>query len=82
MVPPEDCPSHNSNAQLDDYDIYTYQLTYVDDNGVEVTCLIDATHVHTDDDHVEIWNDDILLLMMQRISVRNLRNVSVMDMPL
>lgn len=62
-----------------DWDLYTYQLKYVNDNGVEITNLIEATHAHTDDDHVEFWDNDVLLLMVQRHSVRQVRNVTVMD---
>lgn len=66
--------------ETEEWDLYTYQLKYVEDDGTAVTKLLEATHIHTDDDHVEIWDGDILLLMIQRMSVRNIRNVSELDM--
>lgn len=72
----------NPTEEDETWDLYTYQLRYVADDGEVVTNLIEATHVHTDDDHVEIWDHDILLFMIQRHSVQQLRNVSELDMRL
>lgn len=65
---------------IEEWDIYTFELCYVDDAGEVVTKLLDATHAETDDDHVEFWDGEILLLMVQRSAIRNIRNVTLLDM--
>lgn len=65
---------------IEEWDIYTFQLRYIDDNGEVTTKLLDATHAETDDDHVEFWDGEILLFMIQRSAIRNIRNVTLLDM--
>lgn len=92
-MPPKDDPYNSCESgdkettgtaeeTQEEWNVYTYQVKYVEDNGSVITKLVEATHIHTDDDHVEIWWDDVLILMIQRMSLRQIRNVSLLDMPL
>lgn len=86
---PEDCDDsceacnnvyNEGTEEIDDSEIFNYQVKYVDDDGLAHTRIIEATKVYADDDHVELWLEDTLLLMIQKTSVQQVRNISVLDM--
>lgn len=80
---PDPIDTETTNSTEDAEVLYNYQVRYVDaETGEETTKLIEATQIIADEDHLEMWLFNVMMLTIQKEALIQVRNVSKLDMPL